>query len=156
MFPNEVFRNILFNDRRKHQLSGGNYCERHLKTHAWFWPVRIFPFYSSFFASLALKDWMTSPCTRHSTAVPISSILMDWLRDGMTSSLVSQRVLTRLSFFFILRSKGLSSGPGFKSSRLACGFPEHLLQLPFTHIGWESGLVLGFWSRSRVMAKGQC
>ena len=152
MLPNEVFRNILFDDRSKYQHSGGNYCEGNLKAHIWFWSVRIFPFWSSFFASLALKDWMTSPCTGQSIVVP-SSVLMDRLCDGMTSC---ESESTDSPPFFYSLEQGLSSGPGFKTSRLVCGSHKHLLQLPLTHIGWESGLFLAFWSRCRIMAKGQC
>lgn len=70
----------------------------------------------------------------------------------MTSSLVSQRV-SLTSIYFILWSKGLSSGLEFKTSRLECNSHEHLFLLPLTLAGslgyfWTSEVLCGDGKRT--------
>lgn len=103
MLPNEVFRNILFDDRRKSQLSGGSYCEGNLKMYAWSMPVRVFPFLLQLLHIPGLKGLndLSTCWVQHCGS--ISSVLMDGLRVGMTSC-ESESTDSLLFLFFGARS----------------------------------------------------
>lgn len=150
MFPNEAFRNVLFDGRRKCQFSGDTYCERTLKTHAWFWPVMILPFYTVSLHPWAWKNkWLPHvPGTTSLFSKQNIDRLIAWQHTLISCKW--ENLCSPLSFLSFRAGWDLEL-PGWHVILI-----EHLLLLPLTLLVWGSGLRLDFSGCSRVMAKGQC
>lgn len=143
MFLKEVFRNILFDDRRKYWLSGGNYYKEKLKMPTLFWPVENF-------TPASLHPWPS----RNEWPPHVLGIAL-WFRKQHINGLIAQchDIISCKSesawsppFFFLSHwSKGLSNGLRFKTSRLACG--SHRVSPPAPSFI----LQLGVWALSGLL-----